>query len=228
MEALDIPLPTVLGYRIRGRGAIRWSEAEEVVAMARARDVAAAVLTHTGPLTTMKLQKLLYYSQAWHLVFHHKPMFDEKIEAWPQGPVTPSIFAGHRKQYQVTGWPSGQADALTGAEKKTLTWVMGKYAHYSAETLSRMTHMESLWRVARGISGDNEKSSQPIPHDQMRHFYARQIVDVDVAVAQAAASAAMEGIDLDDDWQRTLRDVAVDTRNADDLVAEEIERARRQ
>ncbi|MEU8415159.1 type II toxin-antitoxin system antitoxin SocA domain-containing protein [Amycolatopsis japonica] len=196
--------------------------------MASARDVAAAVLTHTGPITTMKLQKLLYYSQAWHLVFQREPMFDEKIEAWPQGPVTPSIFAGHRKQYQVTSWPSGRASALTSPENATLAWVMDKYAHYSAETLSRMTHMESPWRVARGIAADDEKSSQAISHDQMRHFYARQIADVDVAVAQAAASAAMEGVDLDDDWQRTLRDVATGTRTADDLVAEEIERARRQ
>ncbi|AUI60553.1 Panacea domain-containing protein [Amycolatopsis sp. BJA-103] len=196
--------------------------------MASARDVAAAVLTRTGPITTMKLQKLLYYSQAWHLVFQREPMFDEKIEAWPQGPVTPSIFAGHRKQYQVTSWPSGHAGALTEPENATLTWVMDKYAHYSAETLSRMTHMESPWRVARGVVAENEKSSQPIAHDQMRHFYARQIADVDVAVAQAAASAAMEGIDLDDDWQRTLREVATNTRSADDLIAEEIERARRQ
>ncbi len=196
--------------------------------MASARDVAAAVLTRTGPITTMKLQKLLYYAQAWHLVFQREPMFDEKIEAWPQGPVTPSIFAGHRKQYQVTSWPSGHAGALTEPENATLTWVMDKYSHYSAETLSRMTHMESPWRIARGIVAENEKSSQPIAHDQMRHFYARQIADVDVAVAQAAASAAMEGIDLDDDWQRTLREVATNTRTADDLVAEEIERARQQ
>ncbi len=142
--------------------------------MAGVRDVAAAVLTRTGPITTMKLQKLLYYAQAWHLVFQRKPMFDEKIEAWPQGPVTPSIFAGHRKQYQVTSGPSGHAGALTAPENATLTWVMDKYAHYSAETLSRLTHMESPWRAARGIVDENEKSSQPIAHDQMRHFYARR------------------------------------------------------
>ncbi|MEC3981767.1 Panacea domain-containing protein [Amycolatopsis sp. H20-H5] len=196
--------------------------------MANAHDVAAAVLTRTGTITTMKLQKLVYYSQAWHLVFHNVPMFEERIEAWPQGPVTPSLYAQHRKQYEVADWPRGHEGRLDSPELETLTWVLDKYAGFSAESLSRMTHMEIPWKTARGILGDNEKSSAQISLAQLRHFYSRQRTDPDVAVAQAAASSAIEGVDLDDEWQRKLRDVASGTLTADELVAEEIRRARLQ
>jgi uncharacterized phage-associated protein len=33
----------------------------------------------------LKLQKLLYYSQAWHLVWEDTPLFTARIEAWIDG-----------------------------------------------------------------------------------------------------------------------------------------------
>lgn len=47
-------------------------------------DVAAAILERTGPLDTFKLQKLVYYAQAWHLVWDNEPLFEEPIEAGPE------------------------------------------------------------------------------------------------------------------------------------------------
>ena len=49
--------------------------------MANVFDVAACILKQKGPMTAMKLQKLLYYSQAWSLVWDEKPLFPERIEA---------------------------------------------------------------------------------------------------------------------------------------------------
>lgn len=47
-------------------------------------------------LTNLKLQKLLYYAQAWHLVFRQEPLFTDRIEAWRHGPVVPSVFRQYR------------------------------------------------------------------------------------------------------------------------------------
>jgi uncharacterized phage-associated protein len=69
--------------------------------MARVDDVAAAVLARSGPVTTVKLQKLIYYCQAWHLVRTDSALFDDRIEAWPQGPVVPSIYRKHRTAAEV-------------------------------------------------------------------------------------------------------------------------------
>jgi uncharacterized phage-associated protein len=192
--------------------------------VADVNDVAAALLAQTGPITTMKLQKLVYYAQAWHLVFQSQPLFTDVIEAWPQGPVTRVLYDQHRRQRRLRSWPSGENDNLTAAEMDTVRWVLGKYGQLSAESLSQMTHMEAPWRIARGVLGPDERSSNPITRRQMTHFYARQRAPVDVAVSQAAASAAMEGVELDDAWQETLRSVASGTRPASDVVAEEIRR----
>jgi uncharacterized phage-associated protein len=193
--------------------------------MASVDDVAAAILASTGAVTTKKPQKLVYYAQAWHLVFVGEPLFPNQIEAWEHGPVTRDLYKKHRLLYSVDRW-DGDADALTEAERKSVDFVLDKYGAFTAEALSRMTHMEVPWLVARGLADTHEHTSTPIDHNQMISYYSRQRSDPDVAVSQAAASAAMEGQQLDDLWQETLRRVATGEASADDVIAEEIRRTR--
>lgn len=197
------------------------------MSMAGVDDVAAALLIQTGSITTMKLQKLVFYCQAWHLAFTSAPLFSEEIQAWARGPVVPQLHRHHRGRYEVADWPAGNPDNLDATERRTVDWVIEQYNGFSAEALSRMTHQEIPWVVARGVTADGEKSSEPISHDQMRAFYSRQRSNPEVAVTQATASAALEDRVVDDDWQEVLRDIANGTRSADDVVTTEIERARR-
>lgn len=60
--------------------------------MANAFDVAKYILEVKGTMSTMKLQKLCYYAQAWSLVWDDKPLFDEEFEAWANGPVCRELF----------------------------------------------------------------------------------------------------------------------------------------
>lgn len=195
--------------------------------LADAHDVAAAILGRTGRVTTMKLQKLVYYAQAWQLVFHGTPLFRDRIEAWSEGPVTRVLSDAHRGRYAVDSWPRGDARNLTREEVATVHWVLAQYSHFSAESLSRMTHLDSPWRTTRGILPDGARSDEEIPREEIRNFYSRQRSDPDVAVAQAAANAALEGVDLDTDWQQVLRDVAHGNRSASEAVQSEINRTRR-
>ncbi len=55
-------------------------------------------------LSTVKLQKLVYYSQAWHLVWEDRPLFPERIEAWANGPVVPDLYREHRGDFELTSW----------------------------------------------------------------------------------------------------------------------------
>ena len=64
--------------------------------MAEVVSVAAYVLHKLGYSTTMKLQKIVYYSQAYSLVSRNRPLFTERIEAWVNGPVVPELFDLHR------------------------------------------------------------------------------------------------------------------------------------
>jgi uncharacterized phage-associated protein len=194
--------------------------------MADVDDVAAAILARTSTVTTIKLQKLIYYSQAWHLVRTGEPLFEDRIEAWPQGPVILSIYKKHRRKYKVSDWPTGHAQRLDPSERATLDWVLTKYSHFSAESLSRITHLELPWKTARQELSTSEKSSAEIPVQHMRHYYARQLADVESAVSHAAASSSLEGIDLDEEWQDVLRSVADGSLSAAAAVQQEINRAK--
>ena len=54
----------------------------------------------------MKLQKLVYYCQAWSLVWDDMPLFESRIEAWANGPVVLDLYYRHRGQYWIDtlGW----------------------------------------------------------------------------------------------------------------------------
>ena len=64
-------------------------------------DVAKYILEQHGPTTTVKLQKLVFYCQAWSLVWDKVPIFDESIEAWANGPVVPVLFSKHKGKYNI-------------------------------------------------------------------------------------------------------------------------------
>ena len=60
--------------------------------MATALEVADYIIKKI-PVDNLTLQKLLYYSQATHLVkYDKKPLFHDDIEAWDIGPVVPSVY----------------------------------------------------------------------------------------------------------------------------------------
>jgi uncharacterized phage-associated protein len=96
-----------------------------------AKDVAAYILKKIGPMTTMKLQKLLYYCQAWSLVWDEKPLFHEEIEAWANGPVVREVFNEHRNLFtldRVSGYPS----KLSSVQKETVDNVLSYYGDKSS------------------------------------------------------------------------------------------------
>lgn len=196
--------------------------------MATVHDVAAAVLERQGRTTAMKLEKLVYYCQGWHLARHGSPLFDEPIEAWRQGPVAPALYKHHRQQRDVTTWPLGSAGHLTPVELSTVSWVVSEYGEFSAGELSEMTHRELPWKAARAGLPDSEPSDAPISTELMRMYYARQIAEAETSVELATSNAAIEGIEFTDEWQNRLRDVATGRISADDLVAEVIGRIRRE
>lgn len=114
--------------------------------MATVHDLAAYLLALHGPMGAMKLQKLVYYSQAWALVWDGRPIFDERIEAWAKGPVVPDLYGKHRGQPYVSSLPDGDAAALGAAERATADAVHAVFGGWGDQRLSRLTHAEPPWR----------------------------------------------------------------------------------
>jgi len=86
------------------------------MAKARARDVAEYILAKQGPMAAMKLQKLVYYSQAWGLVWDSKPLFSDAIEAWANGPVCPDLYDAHRGKFLVAAGEIKQSPTVLDPE----------------------------------------------------------------------------------------------------------------
>ena len=136
-------------------------------------DVAAYILARKGPMSAMKLQKLVYYSQAWSLVWDDAPLFGERIEAWASGPVCPHLWDHHRGQFELSApWQWGDADRLSADEGATVDAVLDYYADRSAQWLSDLTHTERPWVEARSGLPPGARGSREIALDGMADYYA--------------------------------------------------------
>ena len=129
-------------------------------------------------MTHLKLQKLVYYAQAWSLANFNRTLFDEDVQAWTHGPVSPSVWQQHRE----SGWselpPPEAAPALQRPQDAILPMVLAEYGKYDAKFLEDMTHMEAPWKRTRGDLPLEARCTKPIPKILMRDFYAKKIKKV--------------------------------------------------
>src|SRR5262249_731210 len=81
-----------------------------------------------NPVSNLKLQKLLYYSQAWHLALYKCALIDDEIEAWVHGPVVPCVFRRYRDfKWNAIGKPG------------------------AVQMPDFVPHLEEVWRVYGGL-----------------------------------------------------------------------------
>jgi len=139
--------------------------------MANVFDVAAYILKQKAPMTAMKLQKLLYYSQAWSLVWDEEPMFTERIEAWANGPVVPELYDWHRGSFKLENCSRGDENVLTSEQRETLEAVLSAYGDQTSQWLSDLTHSEEPWKSARKGLAPGQWGRREISHAAMAEYY---------------------------------------------------------
>jgi uncharacterized phage-associated protein len=139
--------------------------------MASAHDVAAYILKKNGAMSAMKLQKLVYYCQAWHLVWEDRPLFPERVEAWANGPVVRDLYDVHRGQFHVAEWPQGEPAALDAGEQGSVDAILEHYGDKDAFWLSEATHREAPWHDARQGLPAGARSSVEITPAAMAEYY---------------------------------------------------------
>ncbi len=139
--------------------------------MSSATDVADYLLQRVGAVDSHKLQKLLYYCQAWSLVWDGAPMFDDAIEAWQHGPVVRRVFRQHKGQYRVEQPFGGSPDTLSVEARATIDAVVELYGSFTGEQLRELTHREQPWRDARGDTPADDASTAPIETAALASYY---------------------------------------------------------
>ena len=129
-------------------------------------------------ISPLKLQKLLYYTQAWHLAIFKEPIFDEEIEAWAHGPVIPSQYIrfSYIMRNDRINPTSIKLDFIKFENKETedlLNEVFEIYNEHSANYLEDLTHSELPWQMARGELKPWERSNNIISLESMTTFYSK-------------------------------------------------------
>lgn len=137
-------------------------------------DVAQAILERIGSITTLKLQKLVYYCQAWSLVWDDRPITTSHFEAWANGPVSPSLFRRHQGDFLINERNNlrGNSSSLDDEAIETVEAIIRDYGDESSHFLKELTHQESPWKNARGGLPAGARSSEVITHAEMANYYS--------------------------------------------------------
>ena len=139
--------------------------------MANVLDVASYILSQKGKMTAMKLQKLAYYSQAWSLVWDEAPLFNDKIEAWVNGPVAPTLYHAHKGHFIIGKVQGGDARRLNKIQKETIGIILEHYGDKSSQWLSDLTHAEEPWQNARKGLSPRTRGNREITKAAMAEYY---------------------------------------------------------
>lgn len=149
----------------------------EMSARYTASDIAKWFLCHIDreageSITHLKLQKLVYYAQAWALALMDRPLFDEEIKAWAHGPVAESVFHEY-KRYAWNAIPCPEEDGadIDRDTEQHLEEILNVYGDFSAKHLEQMTHAERPWKGARGRLPPYARSTEVISKKSMADFY---------------------------------------------------------
>ncbi|BAZ81967.1 MAG: Panacea domain-containing protein [Sphaerospermopsis kisseleviana] len=124
-------------------------------------------------ISNLKLQKLLYYAQGFHLALYNEPLFPEPVEAWIHGPVVPEVYHEY-KNFASSAIPIPEDIDFSIYDEKTvdlLDEVYSVYGQFSAWKLRNMTHNEEPWK--------DTDVSDVITHECLKKYFKTQLLDED-------------------------------------------------
>jgi uncharacterized phage-associated protein len=143
-------------------------------AMTIAKWFVAWATSEEADLSNLKLQKLLYYAQGWHLAQTGQALFGDRMQAWSHGPVVPDVYHSF-KQFKTADVRLEDEDPFvwSDVDKKTsqfLIRVWNTYGEFGAWRLRNMTHEEAPWK---NHFRDGERNIE-IPQEDLEAFFRQR------------------------------------------------------
>lgn len=157
-----------------------------------ARYLGLSLLSKGFSVSPLKLQKILYYTQSWYMVFFGREhtLFRENPQAWVNGPVYPVIYHQykdmtedmcehlHAKDFGCTDDSLAQEAGnmakkmnLSDDEIKCIDSILMLYGSKSQNQLIFMTHAEAPWADQRKGLSPFDYSQRDISLDAMYSYY---------------------------------------------------------
>ncbi len=140
-------------------------------------------LSDGAEISVLKLQKLLYYIQAWHLVFYNQKLINTTFEAWAHGPCIPALYSRLKYEQNLYLYSCIKKEHLTSSPEELkqladseninnhIDAVLDKYGGLSGIELEILTHKEPPWQNARGDIEPFERCETVISDDAMKEYY---------------------------------------------------------
>lgn len=160
-----------------------------------AKYVGLSLLTKNMSVSPLKLQKILYYVQAWYMVFFdEKLVFEDVPQAWVNGPVYPTIYSEYRGKAAnmcdhlkasafIDGADVDTVDAFhkisedlhfSKEEVELIESVILLYGRKTQNDLIFLTHAEKPWAEARKGLEPYERSSKELSLETMFNYYSER------------------------------------------------------
>lgn len=133
--------------------------------MATVLDVAQRIYDQLGWIDAWKLQKITYYANSWSLAWDGDALFDDAMQAWADGPVSPELYRVNRyarKHQLAPELPNADVNNLTLRQQGVIDVVAAYYGGKSREELIQATHAELPWITARGSLSPGAQCSTPL------------------------------------------------------------------
>lgn len=136
------------------------------------------LLIRCEDFTSLALQKLLYYVQAFYYVFTDNFIFEEDCEAFMKGPVYKSVY----ERYKTFGYEEINKDILANdklnledAERNVVESVIKFYSCYSGKILEQMTQNEAPWLLSRTNHINEDGNARKIIEKSLIAEYFKEI-----------------------------------------------------
>lgn len=152
-----------------------------MVQLYSALDIARYVINYSNEkdygITNLKLQKVLYFIQAWFLMKKNKRCFNEDLKAWKLGPVVPEVYHEFKRfgsSYipniksfiTVDGdniWSMKRIaftdEFINKEDREIINKVIDDLSEFSATYLVKITHKQKPWIEAYS-NGENTVISE--------------------------------------------------------------------
>lgn len=132
-------------------------------------------------LINLKLQKLLYYVQAWSLGINQERFLKCDFEAWAHGPVSRVLYNRFKDTKNLYSFINETDVINKNPEAEILkddidfiNFILDNYAGFSGAELESMTHEETPWIEVRKGYAPMQTCNNVISEKTMQDYYGER------------------------------------------------------
>ncbi len=148
------------------------------------------ILHKSEEINHLKVQKILYFLEGYHLAVFGKSLIEGQFQAWKYGPVVPEVYQQYKTNSILYNNIKKQelsdcfVCGLSGEQLWLVNYVIDVCNKFDADMLRDITHQQIPWVDARQGLNENENSNRIISKKQIQQWFKKELVDGTSAAQQ--------------------------------------------